>query len=83
MEAVATGSAPVTVLGFLLGDRTLVVGDQSGGVSTWQVVPPPGGGERRLTRVHRFEPHRAAVVSVSASARDKGFVTGDASGGSM
>jgi phosphate transport system permease protein len=81
MEAVATGGAPVTVLGFLLGDRTLVVGDQGGGVSTWQVVPPPGGGERRLTRIHRFEPHRAAIVSMSASARDKGFVTADASGG--
>ena len=36
----------MTALGFLIGDRTLVVGDGSGGVSTWQVIPPPGGGER-------------------------------------
>jgi phosphate transport system permease protein len=58
-----------------------VAGDARGGVSTWQVVPPPGGGERRLTRMHRFEPHAAPVVSISASARDKGFATGDSAGG--
>ena len=51
--------APVTALGFLIGDRTLVVGDRAGGVSTWQVIAPAGGGERRLTRIHEFERHRA------------------------
>jgi phosphate transport system permease protein len=70
----------VTTLGFLIGDRTLVVGDSAGAVSTWQVVPPPGGGERKLTRVHQFEGHPGAVVSMSASQRDKGFATADASG---
>ena len=49
-DVAAGRGAPVTALGFLIGDRTLVVGDESGGVSTWQIVPPPGGGERRLTR---------------------------------
>jgi phosphate transport system permease protein len=72
--------APVTALGFLLGDRTLVVGDGSGGVSTWQVVPPLGGGERRLTRVYEFERHKAAVVGISASRREKGFATADTTG---
>ena len=71
---------PVTALGFLIGDRTLVVGDGAGGVSSWQVVPPPTGGARRLTRVYRFQGHRGPVVAVTASQRDKGFATADASG---
>ena len=74
-------SVAVTALGFLIGDRTLVVGDHAGGVSTWQIVPPPEGGERRLTRIHEFAGHPEPVVSIDASKRDKGFVTADASGG--
>jgi len=84
MEAVtvdaAPGEAPITVLGFLLGDRTLVVGDGRGGVSSWQVIPPPQGGERRLTRIYDFVRHAGPVVAISASKRDKGFVTAEASG---
>jgi phosphate transport system permease protein len=83
LDHVAVTSKPgvaVTVLGFLIGDRTLVVGDQAGGVSTWQVVPPPSGGERRLTRIYQFEDHAGPVVSLDASKRDKGFATADAAG---
>jgi phosphate transport system permease protein len=79
-ESVRPGSAPVTALGFLIGSRTLVAGDRAGAVSSWQVVPPPTGGGARLTRVNDFEPHAAPVVAVSASRRDKGFVTADATG---
>ena len=74
------GNAPVTVLGLLIGDRTLVSGDGAGGVSTWQIVPGPTGGERRLTRIHRFRGHSGPVVAVDASKRDKGFATADAKG---
>jgi phosphate transport system permease protein len=78
---VASGpGVPVTALGFLIGDRTLVVGDGAGGVSTWQVVPPPTGGTRRLMRVYQFQGHAGPVVAVNASKRDKGFATADASG---
>jgi len=77
---VSAAGAPVTALGSLIGDRTLVVGDQAGAVSTWQVIPPPGGAERRLTRVYQFQGHSGAVVAVTASKRDKGFATADASG---
>ena len=83
-EVVAVTSrpgAPVTVLGFLIGDRTLVVGDQAGGVSSWQVVPPPDGGEKRLTRTYVFTAHAAPVIAFTASKRDKGFATADGSGG--
>ena len=77
---VSATAAPLTALGFLLGDRTLVVGDGAGAVTTWQMVPPPGGGERRLARIHEFEGHAGPVVAVAPSRRDKGFVTADAGG---
>ena len=83
IEVVAVASKPgslVTALGFLLGDRTLIVGDQAGGVSSWQIVPPPSGGEKRLTRTYQFAPHGAPVVAVTASKRDKAFATADRSG---
>ena len=83
LEVVDVANRPgagVSALGFLNGDRTVVVGDQSGGVSTWQVIPPPGGGQPRLTRIYQFEGHPGPVVSITASGRDKGFATADASG---
>ncbi|HET6368952.1 MAG TPA: ABC transporter permease subunit [Pseudomonadales bacterium] len=83
MEAVtggATPGTPITTLGFLLGDRTLVVGDAGGRVSTWQVVPPPQGGDRRLTRIYDFTAHAGPVVTINASSRDKGFLTADSTG---
>jgi phosphate transport system permease protein len=80
-ETVTAGRAPVTALGFLLGDRTLVAGTEAGAVSSWQVVPPPTGGAAHLTRIHEFAPHAEPVVAISASGRDKGFVTADARGG--
>jgi phosphate transport system permease protein len=79
-DTVTLGTAPVTALAFLIGDRTLVVGDAAGAVSSWQVVPPPTGGAARLTRVNDFEGHGAPIAAISASRRDKGFVTADESG---
>jgi phosphate transport system permease protein len=73
--AADASEAPITALGLLIGDRTLVVGDGQGGVSTWQLVPGLGGGERRLTRVHGFQGHHGPVVAIDASKRDKGFAT--------
>ena len=80
--AVAATSRPgvgVSTMGFLIGDRTLVVGDVAGGVSSWQLLQADGG-ERRLTKTYDFTPHAGAVVALAPSSRDKGFVTVDASG---
>jgi phosphate transport system permease protein len=68
------GGAPLTVLGFLIGDRTLIVGDAAGGVTSWQVLPGAGQ-QRRLEQIHAFAPHDGAVVAFAPSRRDKGFVT--------
>jgi phosphate transport system permease protein len=80
-EHVAAATAPITLLQFLNGDRTIVVGDRGGAVTTWQLVAPPTGGNARLTPVERFAAHAAPVVAASPSRRDKGFVTADAGGG--
>ncbi len=79
-DAVTVGTAAVTALAFLIGDRTLIAGDRDGAVSSWQIVSPPTGGAARLTRINDFEPHAGAVVAISASRRDKGFVTADENG---
>ena len=77
--AAEVGTAPVSALGFLLGEHTLVTGDARGAVASWQIVPTAGS--RRLTLIHRFDGHGAPVVAIDASKRDKGFVTADARGG--
>jgi phosphate transport system permease protein len=78
---VSRAGVPITTLGLLNGDRTLVVGDEWGDVSTWQTIPPPEGGAVRLTRIHQFSRHAAPIVAVGASPRDKGFVAADGAGG--
>ena len=79
VDATTQPDAGIGVLGFLIGDRTLVTGDEAG-----ERLELAGGagcdGGRHLTRIHRFTPHDAPVVGFAASRRDKGFVTGDAKG---
>jgi phosphate transport system permease protein len=73
--------APITVLGFVNGDRSLVVGDELGGVSLWFPVRDAAGpGGWRLQEAHRFRRHGAPVSAVAASSRDRSFLTGDAAG---
>ncbi|MBI3329759.1 MAG: substrate-binding domain-containing protein, partial [Nitrospinae bacterium] len=69
----------VSSMGFLIGDRTLVVGDAAGGVSSWQLLQDDGG-ESRLTRIHDFARYEGAVVAFAPSRRDKGFITADTAG---
>jgi phosphate transport system permease protein len=80
VDAARRPGAAVTELGLLNGDRTLVVGDEAGGVSSWQVVGLPGEGRLRLTRIHVYEAHAAPVIGLTPSRRDKGFASADASG---
>lgn len=77
---VVPSGAAVTCLGFLLGDRTLVVGDAAGGVRTWQLIRA-GDSDFSLRKLHEFPSHDSSVAAIGASQRDKGFVTGDQGGG--
>lgn len=69
----------ISILGFLLGDRTLIVGDTGGGISSWQVLWQEDG-QRALRKIYDFKPHDSAVVVFAPSRRDKGFLTADTSG---
>ena len=79
VQATARPGVGVTALGFLLGDRTLVVGDAAGGVRTWQPLQSDGR-EPLLVRINEFTGHGGPVVAIEASPRDKGFLTADGSG---
>jgi phosphate transport system permease protein len=74
-------SDAVATLGFLNGDRTLVVTTASGTVSTWTVSRNASGTTPpQLKLTHRLASHPAAVTSFSPSQRDRSFLTGDAEG---
>jgi len=78
---VAAPSTAVTALGFLSGDRSLVVMSEDGAVSTWGLVrraDAPSGW--KLTQIHTLRPHNAPVTAFAPSQRVKGFVTGDMKG---
>jgi phosphate transport system permease protein len=71
----------ITALGFLIGDRSLVVADEAGDTSAWFKVrdeTSPTG--RRLRKIHELASHDAPVTSIAASARDKGFLSADSKG---
>ena len=70
----------VSTLGYLLGDRSLVVGGNSGEVSVWMPVPLGDTNTTRLEAVHHFASHPAAVTAISPSQRDRGFLTADTKG---
>lgn len=69
----------VTEIGFLLGQRSLVVGDAAGNVSVWFETANSGGGSK-LTKVHVLPPLPDAVDKFSASQRGRGFLASDISG---
>ncbi|MBF0537099.1 MAG: ABC transporter permease subunit [Nitrospirae bacterium] len=83
-------TSAITALGFLVGQRSLIVGRKSGDVSVWFPVSDqerPGapksneaGGQKQLTRVHVFEPHKAAVVMLVPTKRNRSFLSVDTTG---
>jgi phosphate transport system permease protein len=74
-------SKAITALAYLMGDRSLVVGDAAGQVVVWMPVREhPGTNQTRMTAVHRFAPHPSTVTDITISQRDKGFITTDVGG---
>jgi phosphate transport system permease protein len=70
--------ATVTAVGFLLGRRTLIVGDSSGNVAGWFRAQPPDAGTLdgiRLERGHFLEggPGAGAVVALAPSSTTRVF----------
>ena len=73
------GSAAVTALGLLIGNRSLVVGREDGSIEIWFAVREPEGG-LRLRRIREFPPHPGPIRLIAPSLRDKGFLALDDGG---
>jgi phosphate transport system permease protein len=68
--------APVTALGWALGNVTFLAGTQNGEVSAWfEGRLDEEDAEGRMVRAHDFAAQTAAVRALGASTRDKSFVT--------
>jgi len=84
LNTFSAGSAPnagISALGWVLGDRSLIVGDSAGGVSVWfQVKNPQKPEDAPFQKIHALRSHDTAVTAVATSPRDKGFLTADAKG---
>jgi phosphate transport system permease protein len=82
IDATENPETEITTLGFLIGDRSLILGDQSGNVSTWfQVQDKTSPIGRRLKKVHTLSSHDGLVTAVAASPRDRGLLSADSKGG--
>ena len=74
-------NTPIRIMAWLIGDRSLVMGDDAGGVSVWfQVRDQDNPAELPFRKIHVMQSHQAAVTAISASPRNKGFVSADANG---
>ncbi len=78
-QLVSAGPSPITALNLLVGDRALVVGQQSGALSVWFRVRQPDQ-SFRLTRIRDFPSHPGAIRLIEPSQRDKGFLAQDETG---
>ena len=70
--ASASFGQPISALGFALGQVSLLVGGEKGGVAAFQVLSRSEGPQ--LQRFHEFQPLRGAVKGFSPSLRDKRFL---------
>ncbi|MBC8548892.1 MAG: hypothetical protein H8D23_04515, partial [Candidatus Brocadiales bacterium] len=75
-EKIKVSEEPITSLQFLLGDVSLITGDQKGRVSTWmRVRDETTSSGWTLKKVHAVEPHQSGITSIASSIRNKCFVT--------
>ncbi len=81
IDATESADTAITALAFLLGDRSLLVGDEAGDVSVWfEVADKSSPTGDILTRVHQLSPFELPVTNITASARDRGFIASDKGG---
>ncbi len=81
LQEFRAASSPITELGFLIGERSLVVGDRDGHVSVWfEAFDPQQDGVRTMLRAHVLASHNAEVTGFSPSQRNRTFFTAAADG---
>ena len=71
-DVVSVATEPITALEYLIGGASLVVGTQSGQVTSWFRAASEGG-EEVMVRGHVFEPQGAAVSAFAPSPRERSF----------
>ena len=76
--AASPDGAAITALSFVLGDVSVAVGDENGRISTWFKVQE--GEKRRFRQIHALQKHRAAVLHIASSQRDKQLLSADDAG---
>ncbi|MBT6051422.1 MAG: hypothetical protein HOG49_31870, partial [Candidatus Scalindua sp.] len=75
-ERIKVSDESVTSLDFLLGDVSLIVGDEGGKISTWmRVRDETAQSGWSLKKIHTVEPHQTGITSIAMSSRNKCFVT--------
>ncbi|MGH7492745.1 MAG: ABC transporter permease subunit, partial [bacterium] len=80
-ETLHASETAITKLGFLIGERSLVVGDARGGVSVWfACFDEAGAGERLMRQAYVLANHQAPVSAFTASQRNRTFFTGSEDG---
>lgn len=81
LEEVQAANHAITQLGFLIGERSLVVGTARGEVSVWfGAFDESGIGAPKLRRAHVFTPMNGAITSFAASQRNRSFLVGSEKG---
>ncbi len=78
-QIASAGAFGITALSFLIGDRSLVVGQSNGGLSVWFPVR-----QREeafvLTRIHDFPRQSSAISLIAPSQRNRTFMARDEGG---
>ena len=69
----------ISALGMVFGDVSLIVGDSTGGVSTWFPVRDPERGWK-LTHIHDLTGHNGEILDVSPTLHNKSVVSFAADG---
>lgn len=82
-ELLTEDDTEVSALGFLIGRKTLIVGDTRGGIAGWFRIKPEGAATPDgaiLAKAWSFAGQGVAVTSLAPSARTRMFAAGFASG---
>jgi phosphate transport system permease protein len=81
VDAGGKSNTAITALAFLIGDRSLIVGDEAGDVSVWfQIEDPTSPKGKRLKKIHVLDSLEIPITAISPSPRNRGFLTADQQG---
>ena len=82
VDLIAEPGVTISAVRMLLGNLTLIVADSKGGVNGWFPAPAPDTTATkdgtRMMKAHVMEPQASPVTAIGTSARDRQFVTADA-----